>query len=247
MLAIGLGTAALTQAVGLSLALGAFVAGLMISESPYAQEALAQLFPVRDSFVALFFVTLGLLVDPRSLFADLPLLAAMVGLILLGKFVIWALVVRIFGYSIWTAVLVGVGLTQIGEFSFILVQVARNSGLVDQNVYNATLAASLISILVNAALIRYVPSWIGQVRLARQAVPSTLAAKALKNHVVLSGYGRVGGEIGTALDTFHIPYVVIEMDPDIVETLRARGVRCFYGDADMNGFSKNRTPTTPHW
>lgn len=231
VLAIGLGTAALTQAVGLSLALGAFVAGLMISESPYAQEALAQLFPVRDSFVALFFVTLGLLVDPRSLFADLPLLGAMVGLTLVGKFVIWTLVVRMFGYSIWTAVLVGVGLTQIGEFSFILVQVARNSGLVDQNVYNATLAASLISILVNAALIRYVPNWIGQVRLARQAVPTALAPQALKNHVVLSGYGRVGGEIGTALDTFHIPYVVIEMDPDIVETLRARGVRCFYGDA----------------
>jgi len=231
VLAIGLGTAALTQAVGLSLALGAFVAGLMISESPYAQEALAQLFPVRDSFVALFFVTLGLLVDPRSLFADLPLLGAMVGLTLVGKFVIWTLVVRIFGYSIWTAVLVGVGLTQIGEFSFILVQVARNSGLVDQNVYNATLAASLISILVNAALIRYVPNWIGQVRLARQAVPTALAPQALTNHVVLSGYGRVGGEIGTALDTFHIPYVVIEMDPDIVETLRARGVRCFYGDA----------------
>jgi len=231
VLAIGLGTAALTQAVGLSLALGAFVAGLMISESPYAQEALAQLFPVRDSFVALFFVTLGLLVDPRSLFADLPLLGAMVGLILVGKFVIWTLVVRIFGYSIWTAVLVGVGLTQIGEFSFILVQVARNSELVDQNVYNATLAASLISILVNAALIRYVPNWIGQVRLARQAVPTALAPQALTNHVVLSGYGRVGGEIGTALDTFHIPYVVIEMDPDIVETLRARGVRCFYGDA----------------
>ena len=231
VLAIGLATAALTQAVGLSLALGAFVAGLMISESPYAQEALAQLFPVRDSFVALFFVTLGLLVDPRSLFADLPLLGAMVGLILVGKFVIWTLVVRIFGYSIWTAVLVGVGLTQIGEFSFILVQVARNSGLVDQNVYNATLAASLISILVNAALIRYVPNWIGQVRLARQAVPAALAPQALTNHVVLSGYGRVGGEIGTALDTFHIPYVVIEMDPDIVETLRARGVRCFYGDA----------------
>jgi monovalent cation:H+ antiporter-2, CPA2 family len=231
VLAIGLGTAALTQAVGLSLALGAFVAGLMIAESPYAQEALAQLFPVRDSFVALFFVTLGLLVDPRSLFADLPLLGAMVALILAGKFVIWALVVRIFGYPIWTAILVGVGLTQIGEFSFILVQVARNSGLVDQNVYNATLAASLISILVNAALIRYVPAWIGQARLARQAVPSALAPERLEKHVVLSGYGRMGSEVGTALDTFRIPYIVIDMDPDIVETLRARGVRCFYGDA----------------
>jgi len=230
VLAIGLGTAALTQAVGLSLALGAFVAGLMIAESPYAQEALAQLFPVRDSFVALFFVTLGLLVDPRSLFADLPLLGAMVALILFGKFVIWGLVVRIFGYPMWTAILVGVGLTQIGEFSFILVQVARNSGLVDQGVYNATLAASLISILVNAALIRYVPAWIGQARLARQTVALAPASEKLAKHVVLSGYGRMGSEVGTALDTFGIPYVVIDMDPDIVETLRARGVRCFYGD-----------------
>ena len=129
VLAICLGTAALTQGVGLSPALGAFVAGLMISASAYAQEALAHLFPLRDSFVALFFVTMGLLVDPKALVSNLPLLAAMIGLVLAVKFVIWTIVVRVFGYSIWTGVVVGVGLTQIGEFSFILVQVARNAGL----------------------------------------------------------------------------------------------------------------------
>src|SRR5207245_2421033 len=144
----------------------------MISESAYAQEALAHLFPVRDSFVALFFVTMGLLVDPKALVSNLYLLAAMVGLILVGKFVIWTAVVRVFGYSFWTAVLVGVGLTQIGEFSFILVQVARQSGLVGPDVYNATLAASLVTILANAALVRYVPNRIGQLRLARHAAAS---------------------------------------------------------------------------
>jgi len=232
VLAICLGTAALTQSVGLSPALGAFVAGLMISESAYAQEALARLFSLRDSFVALFFVTIGLPVDPKGLVSNLPLLGGMIGLILFGKFVIWSTVVRIFGYSSWTAITAGIGLTQIGEFSFILVQVARSSGLVGAEVYNATLAASLVTILTNAALVRYVTNWIGRMRLARHVSGrASLGPQTLEKHVVLCGFGRVGGEIGTALDTFHIPYVVIEVDPDIVETLRSRGLHCLFGDA----------------
>lgn len=232
VLAICLGTAALTQWVGLSPALGAFLAGLMISESVYAQEALSHLFPLRDSFVALFFVTMGLLVNPRTLVSNLPLLGAMIGLILLGKFVIWTVVVRAFRYSIWTAVVAGAGLTQIGEFSFILVQVARNSGLVGADVYNATLAASLVTILVNAALVRSVPELVGKTRLARySSVPLSAPPQKLEKHVVLCGLGRVGSEVGTALDTFHVPYVVIEVDPDIVETLRSRGTLALFGDA----------------
>jgi len=201
VLAICLGTAALTQWVGLSPALGAFLAGLMISESVYAQEALSHLFPLRDSFVALFFVTMGLLVNPRTLVSNLPLLGAMIGLILLGKFVIWTVVVRAFRYSIWTAVVAGAGLTQIGEFSFILVQVARNSGLVGADVYNATLAASLVTILVNAALVRSVPELVGKTRLARySSVPLSAPPQKLEKHVVLCGFGRVGSEVGTALE-----------------------------------------------
>jgi len=109
---------------------------------------------------ALFFVTMGLLVDPRALISNLLLLAVMIGLILVGKFVIWTVVVWLFGYSIWTAVLVGVGLTQIGEFSFILVQVARNSGLVGSDVYNATLAASLVTILASVVPFCWIASQI---------------------------------------------------------------------------------------
>jgi K+:H+ antiporter len=155
-LAIALGTAAVTQAAGLSLALGAFLGGLIISQSEHAHAALTRLLPMRDAFVALFFVTIGTLINPSAVVGNPGLLAGMIGLIVVGKFAIWTAVVRLFGYPLTTAVLVGVGLTQIGEFSFILVQVGRASGLVGDDVYNATLASSLVTILLNAALVRYV-------------------------------------------------------------------------------------------
>lgn len=228
-----LGTAALAQAVGLSLALGAFLAGLIISESDYAHETLARLLPLRDAFVALFFVVIGALINPATLVANLPLLGTMVSLIVIGKLLLWTLVVRLFGYPIWTALLVGVGLTQIGEFSFILVQVARAAGHVGSEVYNATLAASLLTILLNALLVRHVPRWIGQARLARQPARPAPAVdrEALRDHVVLCGFGRVGSAVGEALETFEIPCVVVEIDPDIVAKLRSRRVRCVFGDA----------------
>ena len=157
-LAVGFGTAALTQAVGLSLALGAFLAGLLISSSDHVHDAMTRLLPVRDAFVALFFVTIGTLIDPRTVMANLPLLGVMLALIIVGKLVIWTLVVWLFRYPLATALVVAVGLTQIGEFSFILVQAARSAGHVGADVYTATLAAALLSILLNAALVRYVPA-----------------------------------------------------------------------------------------
>jgi monovalent cation:H+ antiporter-2, CPA2 family len=166
-LAIALGTAAVTQAAGLSLALGAFLGGLIISQSDHAHDALARLLPVRDAFVALFFVTIGTLINPATVVDNVGLLATLIGLIVFGKFVVWTAVVRLFAYPMTTAVLVGVGLTQIGEFSFILVQVARTAGLVGDDVYNATLASSLLTILINAVLVRYVPAWLR----ARETAP----------------------------------------------------------------------------
>jgi CPA2 family monovalent cation:H+ antiporter-2 len=157
-LAVGFGTAALTQAVGLSLALGAFLAGLLISSSDHVHDAMTRLLPVRDAFVALFFVTIGTLIDPRTVMANLPLLGVMLVLIIAGKLVIWTLVVWLFRYPLATSLVVAVGLTQIGEFSFILVQAARSAGHVGADVYTATLAAALLSILLNAALVRYVPA-----------------------------------------------------------------------------------------
>jgi CPA2 family monovalent cation:H+ antiporter-2 len=231
-LAIVLGTAALTQTVGLSLALGAFLAGLLISQSDYAHEALVRLLPLRDAFVALFFVTMGALMNPAAIVDHPQILGVLIVLIIVGKFLIWTGVVSAFGHSVWTAALVGVGLTQIGEFSFILVQVARGSGHVDDAVYQATLAASLLTILANAALMRTAPRWLGRLGLGQPTVTEQVA-RAVRDarHVVLCGFGRVGSAVGEALETFRVPYVAIEGDPEIVKGLRARGVACVFGDA----------------
>jgi len=159
-IAVCLGTAALAQAVGFSVALGAFLAGLSISGSEDLHDAHTQLVPLRDAFVALFFVSLGTLLDPRLLFNNLSLLGLMLLLILIGKFLVWATVVWIFRYSFGTAIAVAAGLTQIGELSFVVVQVARSSGLVGENVFSAAIAASLVSIFLNAFIVRAAFGWV---------------------------------------------------------------------------------------
>jgi len=156
-LTICLAIAAMTEAIGLSLALGAFLAGLLFGSSEFAHKMAQQTLPIRDAFAALFFVTVGMLIDPSTWLASWRVLAMLVGLIMLGKFLIWTGVVRAFAYSWATAVKVGVGLTQIGEFSFILAQVALHAGLISPEIYNATLAASLVTILANATLFKFVP------------------------------------------------------------------------------------------
>jgi CPA2 family monovalent cation:H+ antiporter-2 len=155
-LAICMGIAALTEAVGLSLALGAFVAGLFLGTSPFTHKLAQQTISIRDIFVAFFFITVGMLLDPRTWISSWRIIAVLIALVLVGKFLIWSGVVRLFGYSKDTAFRVGIGLTQIGEFSFILAQVSLQAGLITNEVYHATLAASLITILANATLFRFV-------------------------------------------------------------------------------------------
>jgi CPA2 family monovalent cation:H+ antiporter-2 len=231
-LTLGIGTAALTQTVGLSLALGAFLAGLLISGSEYAHETFARLLSLRDAFVAFFFVTIGALIDPTTVFHNWPLLAMVIGLVVIGKLVIWTGVVRLFGYPLATAFLVGLGLTQIGEFSFVLVEVSRSAGLVGNDVYSATLAASLITILLNTQLTRYVPVWFQSRRGPHAQISQTgVTATEFSDHVIICGFGRLGSAVGKALKTFRIPFTVIERDPDIGIALRGQGISCFFGDA----------------
>ena len=231
-LAIGIGTAAVTQAVGLSLALGAFLAGILISTSDFAHETLAKLLPLRDTFGAFFFVTVGALIDPTRLFANVPLLAAMLALVVVGKLLVRTLTVWTLGESLRTAVLTGIGLAQIGEFSFVLVQAARQEGLVGPDVYQATLATSLVSIVINAALVRTVPRYLGALQAGGRLAPEpATSTRELEGHVILCGYGRVGSTVAEALETFDIRYVALDNDPDVVRGLRERGIPCFYGDS----------------
>jgi monovalent cation:H+ antiporter-2, CPA2 family len=159
-IAVCLGTAALAEAVGFSVALGAFLAGLSVSGSKDLHDVDKQLVPLRDSFVALFFVSLGTLINPSVLLKSLPLLGLMVLLIVVVKFLVWMTTALIFRYRLPTAIAVAAGLTQIGELSFVVVQVARNSGLVGEDIFNTVIAASLISILLNTFIVRGTFAWL---------------------------------------------------------------------------------------
>jgi len=161
-IAVCLGTAALAEAAGFSVALGAFLAGLSISGLEDLHDAHAQLVPLRDAFVALFFVSLGTLIDPKVLLGSLPLLGLMLLLIVAGKFLVWTGVVWLFRYPVWTAIGVASGLTQIGELSFVVAQVARSSGMVAENVFGTVIAASLISIFFNVFIVRGTFAWMDQ-------------------------------------------------------------------------------------
>jgi CPA2 family monovalent cation:H+ antiporter-2 len=149
-----LAIAALAEAVGLSLALGAFLAGMLLGNSEFVKKLEKQMLPLRDAFVAFFFVTMGMLIDPRTWISSWHILVLLVGLILVGKFVIWSGVVRVLGYPWRAAFRVGAGLTQIGELSFILAQVSLSAGLITSEIFNATLVASLVTILANATLFK---------------------------------------------------------------------------------------------
>ena len=147
--------AALMELIGLSLALGAFVAGMLLGNSDFVHKLEKQTRSLRDAFVALFFVTVGMLIDPRTWLSSWQLVLLLVAMIIVGKFVVWSGVVRMFGYRWDTARRVGIGLTQIGEFSFILAQASLNSGLISREIYNATLVASLVTILANATFFKF--------------------------------------------------------------------------------------------
>lgn len=138
--------------------LGYVPVGMVISNTASARETLGHLLPFRDAFVALFFVTIGAWWIQRRY--SRTALLAILGMVVWGKFVIWTSVVRLFRYPFWTAMLVAAGLTQIGEFSYVLVQIARDGKLISSEVYSATLAASLLSIVVNAFLVRSLGIWV---------------------------------------------------------------------------------------
>src|SRR6185369_1824167 len=171
----------------------AFLAGLLISTAVFAHEALARLLSLCDSSRACLRVTVDALIHPRSVVANLPLLATLVVLVVVGKLIVRFGLVWLFGETLWTALLTGIGLAQIGEFSFVLVQAARQAGHIGPDIYQATLAASLLTIVINAALVRVAPHYLGALRLAGHGLPESVPPPHdLAGHVILCGYGRVG-------------------------------------------------------
>jgi monovalent cation:H+ antiporter-2, CPA2 family len=233
-LAFGIGY--VTWSFGLSMALGAFVAGLVINESEYAHQALSDIVPLRDLFGMLFFVSVGMLLDPALVWQQLGALAFVVIAIVVGKAAILAGVVRAFGY--WNVVPLAVGLTlfQVGEFAFVLARVGLSSGAIGNDVYALTLNAAIVTMVLTPAVsgltpVLYERLWPRRPREAFEAI--NLPRAGLSDHVLVAGWGRVGRSVGDALSHLNLPYVLVEFDDRRVRQARVAGVPVIYGDASQ--------------
>ncbi|MCW5626332.1 MAG: Kef family K(+) transporter [Burkholderiales bacterium] len=229
---------------GVSFALGAFFAGMMMRESEFSHRAAEESLPLRDAFSVLFFVSVGMLFDPQILL-DEPLRVVLVtAIIMLGKTVAAVLLVLAFRYPLNTALTVGASLAQIGEFSFILASLGMSLGLMPAEGQSLILAGALISISLNPvmfAVMGPLQNWLRERSSLARALehpddplaelPMTVAPAYLAGQVVLVGYGRVGRRIGAALTEHGIPYVVAEQNREMVEKLRAQGIPAVSGDA----------------
>ena len=223
-----------------SFALGAFFAGMILSESELSQRAANETLPLRDAFAVLFFVSVGMLVDPSIILRDpLPLLAT-VFIILVGKSVAAFGIVRLFGYPQSTALTISASLAQIGEFSFILVGLGVSLGLLPDRGRDLVLAGAIISIMINplffAILDRMVENEEAAPKPAGPADPKVVSrdpppVSELVNHVILVGHGRVGSVVSTALRAAKMPFLVIEDTPGVVERLRENHVDVITGNA----------------
>jgi CPA2 family monovalent cation:H+ antiporter-2 len=240
ILAIALGIAlSAAELFGVSLALGAFVAGVVVNESPLSHQVGADIFPFREAFAVLFFVSIGMLVNPIYLFNNIGHVFALTILIVVGKSMLTLLLGVVFPWQAHTALVVGAGLSQIGEFSFILGQAGISLGLLDQDQYSLILAAALISITINPLMFRLIPlteTILQKIPLVwrylnHHNVISHPPQETIENHVVIVGYGRVGHHILDVLGEIAVPHLVIDADAERIEELSRRGIPNLYGDA----------------
>jgi CPA2 family monovalent cation:H+ antiporter-2 len=233
-----------TMVFGVSFALGAFFAGMVLRESEFSHRAAEETLPLRDAFAVLFFVSVGMLFDPRVLL-DQPLrVLAVVGVIVLGKSLAAALLVLLLRYPLHTALTVSASLAQIGEFSFILVGLGGSLGVLPREAQSLVVAGALISIAVNPLVFKAMEplqAWLlRRSQLARELagrddplaeLPMTTDPKYLSRQVVLVGYGRVGRQVAADLTAAGLPFVVAEQNRELVEELRANGLPAVSGDA----------------
>ncbi|MBR8829140.1 MAG: cation:proton antiporter [Gomphosphaeria aponina SAG 52.96 = DSM 107014] len=235
-----LGIALLTGKIGLSTEMGAFVAGLMISEVEYADQTLDYVESLRDICVAAFFAAIGVLIDPVFLWNNLPLILGLVAFVVVGKFLIITPIVRLFGYPLKTAIIAGLGLAQIGEFSFVLAEQGSEFGLISEDVYMLMLGTTAITLIVTPFVLRFLPGilakgeslpWL-QSWLDRADVQIEVAEDLpFQGHVVVCGYGRVGSNIVRLLQERNYPVLVIDQSQERIEKLRDGKIPYIYGNA----------------
>lgn len=240
VLVISLGAALSTQILGLSAVFGAFLVGWVLRETRFAYQALAEITPLRDIFATLFFVSLGMLLDPGFMIDHWQSVLLVVGTIILIKFLIVFVIIRLFGYSGRIAYLAGSGLFQIGEFAFILALAGINTHIISEEFYSLILASAIITMLLTPLAISFAAwSYPKLASLMGNRGPLTeqpqrsgaLDPDRETDRVVIAGYGRIGQSVARGLQDANIPYIVVDIDPERIAEARNDGCPRIYGDA----------------
>lgn len=231
----------LTSSAGLSLALGAFLAGLIIAESEYSHQAMANVMPFIDTFTSIFFISIGMLLNLHNMIENLPLVVGFTILLLLIKSLVALLTTIVLGYPLRTAIIVGFSLSQVGEFSFILAQTGIDNGLLGGSLYQVFLAASILTMMMTPFLMNFAPRlasvvyrWDLPERLRSGILPwcSEIEEKVpMNDHLIIVGFGVNGRNLSRAACFAGIPYVILDINADTVKKEKENGEPIYYGDA----------------
>jgi monovalent cation:H+ antiporter-2, CPA2 family len=234
VVAAGVGVGAIAQQLGLSFAIGAFIAGVILSESELSHQALSDVGPLRDIFGLLFFVSVGMLFDPAFVIAHAGQVALLVVAIVAGKSLIFGVLARGFGYRNMAPSIIGLGLSQIGEFSFVLARTGRAGNFITKDTYDLALTCTVLSMALSPLVF---PGLLPAARaLARRLRPPSPAADmplprtTLENHVVVAGFGRTGRAVVDALQASSLPYLIVEMHHETLARPLEQGVPVIWGD-----------------
>ncbi|MEO7008111.1 MAG: cation:proton antiporter [Caldimonas sp.] len=237
LLLVTLGLAWLTEEAGLSLALGAFVAGMLIAETEYKHQVETDIRPFHDVLLGLFFITIGMKLDAAAVWREWPLVLLLTAAPVFFKFALVTGLARLFGAAPGVALRTGLYLAQAGEFGFVLLTLATQQGLLPATLQNPVLASMVLSMLATPLLIHYSDRIVMRLSATdwlMQSVAMTTIAKRTINteaHIIIAGYGRSGQNLARLLDTEHIAYIALDLDPDRVRQAAAAGQSVVFGDA----------------
>jgi CPA2 family monovalent cation:H+ antiporter-2 len=248
------GTAWAISGAGISLALGAFLAGLVVASSEYRHQALADLIPLREVLASVFFVSIGMLLDIQDIAANVAPILGLLLAILVGKFIIIVFTAALMRLSLRASVITGAALCQVGEFAFVLLKAADGTGLVGETLTHNILVAVILSMLVTPIAIALGPSlaagvarvsWLERllrVRVAQQGIP-----QQLRGHVIIAGYGITGQQLAEQLKRIGRDYVVVDLNAEAVHAASSRGEPLYYGDVTspevLDSLGVNRAET----
>jgi CPA2 family monovalent cation:H+ antiporter-2 len=234
---LGLGVGFGTYLFGLSFAFGAFIAGMVISESDYVHQALSDIIPLRDVFGLLFFVSIGMLLNPSFLISHINMILILISLVIIGKGIIFAVLSRFFGYRNVIPLAIGLGLCQVGEFSFVLARVGVNTHSIDNELYSLVLTTAVVTMFLTPFISGLTTPVYSLYKSKFKHEPFqtiNIPKEGLTNHVIIAGGGAVGLYIARVLQQLNLSFIVIESDATRIEQLKELGFPAIYGDASKD-------------